>query len=154
MNKPFLIDSLKCELRRQYGRALSALAGAHEAATGEDTRAENKYDTRGLEASYLAVGQAEQAEHLRRALAMVEAHDFRDFDIDDPIETGALVEVEVADEVAYFLLAPGGGGMVLLSDCGAEVTVLGPGSPLTGKLAGKTTGTVLDDAELVVLEVM
>ncbi|HRQ89279.1 MAG TPA: transcription elongation factor [Bacteroidia bacterium] len=153
MQKAPLIDALVAELRTRYDRLLAALEGSREAATGADTKAENKYDTRGLEASYLAAGQADQADELLRALHALESFEFRDFDIDDPVETGALVEVEQDDELRYFLLAPAGGGVVLASDCGETVTVLGPGSPLAGKLLGTTTGTFLDDPGMVVLEV-
>lgn len=154
MNKTHLVDSLKLELRRRYDRAVTALAGAHEAATGPDTKAENKYDTRGLEASYLAAGQADQAEELLRGITSIEAFEFEDFDIDDPIATGALIEAERDDEVLYYLLAPAGGGLVITADSGEPVTVLGPASPLAVKLRGKTTGSILSDPDLLILEVM
>ena len=41
---------------------------AYEAATHEENVAENKYDTLGLEASYLATGQARRVEAIRPAL--------------------------------------------------------------------------------------
>ena len=101
MDKAQLVDSLKKEIQSQYERALSALAGAAEAATGDDTKAEGKYDTRGLEASYLAAGQAEQADELARAVAAIDAFTFEDFEIDDPIAPGALVEGDVDGELVY-----------------------------------------------------
>lgn len=153
MNKTPLVETLATELRRQYERAVAALAGAHEAATGADARAENKYDTRGLEASYLAAGQAGQADELRRALHAVETFDFAPFDFDDPIATGALVEVEQGDEIRLYLLAPAGGGLVLAGEDGAAVTVLGPASPLARSLMGKCVGEILSDTDLAVLEV-
>ena len=39
-----------------------------EEATDEQSKAENKYDTRGLEASYLARGQSRQARETEAAL--------------------------------------------------------------------------------------
>ena len=42
---------------------------AHEAATHEENIAENKYDTLGLEAAYLAAGQTRRAEAIRQAMA-------------------------------------------------------------------------------------
>lgn len=154
MNKSHLVESLKSDLRQRYDRAVAALAGAHEAATGADTKAENKYDTRGLEASYLAAGQADQAEELLRGITSIEAFKFKDFDMDETIGTGALVEAEREDELLYYLLAPAGGGMVITADSGESVTVLGPASPLAAKLNGKTTGTILHDPDLIILEVM
>jgi len=56
MNKSAIVKSLRQQLNAQYERAIKALEGAYEAATGDDTKAESKYDTRGLEASYLAAG--------------------------------------------------------------------------------------------------
>ena len=46
-----------------------AVRAAHETATHEENIAENKYDTLGLEAAYLATGQARRAEAIRQAMA-------------------------------------------------------------------------------------
>lgn len=153
MDKAPLISNLISDLRLRYDRAIAALTGAREAATGADTKAENKYDTRGLEASYLAAGQAEQADELFRALHAVETFDFADFDLDDPIAIGALVETEQNDEIRHFLLAPAGGGIILETEDGESVTVLGPASPLAMKLTGQTAGSILHDPEILILEV-
>lgn len=154
MNKSAVVDSLKAQVRARYDRALAALAGATEAATGDDTRAESKYDTRGLEASYLAAGQAEQADELAEALAQLEAFTFPDYDIDDPIGPGALIEVDLDDELFYYLLAPAGGGLTCESEEGEPVTILGPSAPLREKMLGKTTGEAVGDAGMLILEVM
>jgi hypothetical protein len=153
MEKAPLISALIAELGLRYDRAIAALTGAREAATGADTKAENKYDTRGLEASYLAAGQAEQADELSRALHAVETLDFADFDLDDRIAIGALVETEQDDEIRFYLLAPAGGGIVLETAEGDQVTVLGPASPLATKLIGQFAGSILHDPEILILEV-
>lgn len=153
MEKAPLVAALASELRSRYERALAALAGAHEAATGADTRAENKYDTRGLEASYLAAGQAEQADELRLALHAVEAFTFLDFGSDQPVAPGALVETEQDGEVRLYLLSPSGGGIVLKTSEGEPVTVLGPASPLGGRLIGAKAGEILPAPEIFVLDV-
>jgi len=153
MEKAILVEALVNELRSRYDRAVGALTGAREAATGTDTKAENKYDTRGLEASYLAAGQAEQADELLRAIHLVETCDFPDFDFDAPVGTGALVEVEQDGEIRHYLLAPAGGGITLDGEGGGKVTVLGPASPLARALLGKTAGSLLAGHDLAVLEV-
>jgi len=47
-------------------RAERAVQAAHETATHEENIAENKHDTLGFEASYLATGQARRAEAIHR----------------------------------------------------------------------------------------
>ncbi len=155
MDKSALVAALLAELRLRYDRAVTALSGAREAATGADTKAENKYDTRGLEASYLAAGQAEQADALLRALHAVETFAFCDFAPDDPIDLGTLVETEQDGELRHYLLAPAGGGIRLVARDGEEVTVLGPASPLAARLIGNLSGTILHEPgpELLILEV-
>ena len=133
MDKPAIIESLKAQLREQYERAVAAVNDAAEAATGEDTKAESKYDTRGLEASYLAAGQVEQANRLAKELAAVEAFDFPDHNSRSSIEPGALVEGKLDGRTVYYLLAPGGGGLTIDTD-GGVVTVLGAEAPLRGHL--------------------
>ena len=72
---PFIMD--KFVLRQQVLERLAedlrqaeqAVRAAHEAATHEENIAENKYDTLGLEAAYLATGQARRAEAIRQAMA-------------------------------------------------------------------------------------
>ena len=154
MNKSAIVESLRQQLQAQYERAIKALEGAHEAATGEDTKAESKYDTRGLEASYLAAGQAEQADELQTAIASLDSFEFPDLDLDDPITPGALVEADLDGESVFYLLAPAGGGLTCETDDGTTVTVLGPAAPLKKQLLGKTTGDILEDPPLMILEVM
>lgn len=154
MDKSKLVEQLRAEVESQLNRATEAYAGAQEAATGDDTKAENKYDTRGLEASYLAAGQAELVEELTRAKTVLENFECEDFDIDDPIEQGALVECDLDGEIVFYFLAPAGGGLSLENEYGETVTVLGPASPLATKLLGKSTGAILDDPSVMVMEVM
>ena len=61
-----VLDHLADTLRQ----AEHAAQVAHETATHEENIAENKYDTLGLEAAYLATGQARRAEAIRRAIAL------------------------------------------------------------------------------------
>ncbi len=158
MNKPALVEALLVELRARYRRAQSALAAATEAATGDDSKAEGKYDTRGLEASYLAAGQAEQADSLARDLEKFETLRLPVCDPDDPIAPGALVEVESDSdgELHYYLLAPCAGGlscpMEASDGTASSVTVLAPDSPLRQKLIGRLVGDLVRDSGLMILD--
>ena len=150
--KSTLLEEIRGELRDRLDRLTRAAREAHAAATDPDSKAEGKYDTRSLEASYLAAGQARQVDELAEAVQVFEALKLTDFGIDDEIEAGALVEVDLAGETSYFLLAPASGGLVVNHD-GREITLLTPSSGLYQKLLGMRMGDSLDDPPLMVTEV-
>lgn len=150
MDKLKVVEELTRQLREQYDRALGALRDATEGATGDDTRAESKYDTRGLEASYLAAGQTEQADRLASELAAVEGFEFSSETTS--IEPGALVTAELDGKPVHYLLAPGGGGITIDLD-GEMVTVIGMTAPLREKLLGKAVGDSLDHPPISIVAV-
>lgn len=56
MDKRALIKKIVAQLEAELALLTKAARSAHAEATHESSKAENKYDTRGLEASYLARG--------------------------------------------------------------------------------------------------
>ncbi len=165
MEKQPLVDQLLAELNARLARMLEAAGDTRQAATDGENKSENKYDTRGLEASYLAAGQAAQVEELTEAVRLLETTDFPEWDLDTPIASGALVEAEPEDSAAangdgggggdllYYLLAPRGGGITLQAATGESVTVLAPGSALRQKLEGHRAGDLIRDPDLLILDV-
>lgn len=129
-----LLDVMENDLRRLQAANKDASAGA----TSREARAETKWDTCGLEASYLARGHAQQF----KALA-AQVHELRAFTApsfkEAPIDIGALVEVEQGGETMRFYLLPCGGGVEVTVD-GREVTVITPESPVGAALFGKRAG--------------
>ena len=67
MDKQTLITQIIACLDAELGRYDKAARVAQAEATDEQSRAENKYDTRGLEASYLAHGQSRQLVETKQA---------------------------------------------------------------------------------------
>lgn len=132
--------TLRAELVTRLAADLDTLERAHraalEGATHEEAKAENDKDTRALEASYLARGQAARIEELRSTLAAVTTMPLRDFQ-DRPAALGALVTLEEDGVESTLLLAPGGGGERL---GGATVQVVTPASPLGRAVLGKQAG--------------
>jgi hypothetical protein len=141
--KSALLEQIRVELRARLDALARAAMEAHAAATDPGSKAEGKYDTRSLEASYLALGQARQVEGLAEALRIFEGFAPPDFQADDPIDAGALVEVEIRGETSWFLLAPASGGLEV-SLGGREITLLTPDSPLYQKLTGLCAGEELE----------
>ena len=112
---------------------------AYEAATHAENIAENKYDTLGLEASYLATGQARRVEEIRQALKNCQAMTLAPFDPAHGIQVGALVHLEAGSGSGsgqWLFLAPDAAGLKLVHD-GHTVTVITPRSPLGAALLGK-----------------
>ena len=150
--KSAVLAKIRAELRARLERLSKAACEAHAAATDPDSKAEGKYDTRSLEASYLAAGQARQVDELAEAVRTFETLKLPDFGPGDPIDAGALVTVDLAGETAVFLLAPSSGGLVVSQE-GVEITLLTPSSGLYQKLLGMKVGDALDVPPMMVAEV-
>ncbi len=109
--------------------------------------AENKYDTLGLEASYLAAGQAKRVEEIKQALALCQNLQLRAYDDQRGIEVGALLGLEDENgRQQWLFLAPDAAGLKV-DVVGQPVTVITPRSPLGKGLLGKFEG---DEVEILV----
>jgi hypothetical protein len=75
MNKRALIKKIIGRLTEELGIYFRAARASRTEATHESSKAENKYDTRGLEASCLAHGQSKQAAELQAVIAAFEKLD-------------------------------------------------------------------------------
>ena len=144
-----LLDLIRAELRAQLERLAKAASETHAAATDPGSKAEGKYDTRSLEASYLAAGQARQVDAIAAARHTFEALHLPNFPGDAAIDAGALVEVALQGGTAFFLLVPACGGLVI-THAGREITLLTPDSGLYRKLLGRHRGDSLDAPALTI----
>jgi transcription elongation GreA/GreB family factor len=144
--RPFIMDKFLLQqqvlerLAEDLLQAEQAMRVAHETATHEENIAENKYDTLGLEAAYLATGQARRAEAIRQAMANWRQFRPRPYDASKGIQLGALVcLIDSDDKQQQLFLGPDGGSMKLVS--GAQlVQVISSDSPLGRAMLGKCEG--------------
>ncbi|MCY1409775.1 hypothetical protein D9M71_251310 [compost metagenome] len=131
-----ILDKLGADLQLLQRAAQTA----YEAATHAENIAENKYDTLGLEASYLATGQARRAAEIKQALGLFENLSLRPFDPVRGIQLSALVVLANEDGGEQWLfLGPEAAGLKVV-DQGREITVISPRSPLGQALLGKAEG--------------
>ncbi len=142
MNKSAIIKKIREKLVGELEAYFRAAQFSRAEATHESNKAENKYDTRGLEASYLARGQSKQAAEVETAIAEFEKLGVRKFADGDPIAVGALVELEHGGESSLYFLGPRAGGTEVLHDK-KEILVITPQSPLGEQLVGKKIGETL-----------
>jgi transcription elongation GreA/GreB family factor len=137
--------ALKSELVAVLTAALEAARSSHAAAvagaTDDEARPENDKDTRGLEQSYLARGQAVRVAELEAATTETAALAIRQFRPIDAVALCALVEIDEGDVRRRYFIAPHGGGTVLAG--GIQVVTLA--SPVGRALLGKR---VDDEVEL------
>ncbi|RZL35716.1 MAG: transcription elongation factor GreAB [Rubrivivax sp.] len=147
MDKFLLQQQVLERLAEDLLQVEQAARAAHETATHEENIAENKYDTLGLEAAYLATGQARRAQAIRHAMAEWRQFRARPYDASQGIQLGALVCLVDSDgRQQHLFLGPDGGSMTLVS--GAElVQVISSEAPLSRAMLGKCEG---DDVSLTV----
>ena len=142
MNKQEIVDKIITKLEKELELYRRAARAAFEEATDEQSKAENKYDTRGLEASYLARGQARQVADTEEALGQLRALALVSFGSQPAIAAWTLVELENrAGREWYFLANCAGGTEIRMAD--QDVLVITPQSPLGSQLLGKKAGDVV-----------
>ena len=117
---------------------------AHEASIHEENIPDNKYDTLSLEASYVAQGQANRAQELKRSLHAYQILTLQQFPGEAPIRLTALVTLEAEDgETRTLFIGPQEGGLKLTAD-EVEIVVITAGSPLGKELIGKRLGDLVN----------
>src|SRR5436309_6605585 len=125
MKKSTLIERIIEALHDSLAVLEKAARAAHEQATHESSKAENKYDTRGLEAAYLAGGQARQAREILESIKVYESLPVKEFGSEAPIELSAMVELETEGAIGWYFIGPRSGGLEVEYQ-GTEAMVITP----------------------------
>lgn len=140
-------QSIQQALTIAHQDAVNAAKRAHDTATGSESVAENKYDTFGLEASYLAHGQSVRVaqckedilayEQLFELLNHKEAiATLTEVSIKGPQQVALGHLIELIDEngkVSLLFMGPSAGGLKVTSDK-ASFMLITPQSPIGQKL--------------------
>lgn len=142
---------LVAQLIRHFKDELESLRksadAAAEAATHSENKPENKYDTRGLEASYLAGAQRARSLEILAAIKLLETMAMPAFHEGDSIKATALVELDDGNQtLLYFLMTVGAGYPLTLNESAADalqgrpVTTISLQSPIGQALLEKCVG--------------
>jgi transcription elongation GreA/GreB family factor len=131
-------QTLRAALVLHLTHALESARAAHQAAvegaTHGEARAENSKDTRGLEQSYVARGQAQRVAELEAA-AHLAARISTEAPRGDIVRVGSLVVIDNGiDQTTYWLIPVGGGTNI------DGVVVVTPASPLGKAMLGREVG--------------
>ena len=140
MDKLLLQQQVCRRLADDLALLLAAAEDARQAATHEESKAENKYDTRGLEAAYLANGQQQRCLEIRQALQQLHNLQLRPVDQQGRVQLTSLVALQDAQEQCQWLwLLPMAAGTRLQQNA-LRVQVISPQAPLGQALLGLQEG--------------
>ncbi|QLY23963.1 GreA/GreB family elongation factor [Bdellovibrio sp. KM01] len=141
MDKRKLIAQIRMELEKDLESLTAAAKASIEAATSEESKPENQYDTRSLEASYLARGQAKRISEIKELLVILTHVNVKDFGPDDKIAGTALIEVEHNGKNSFLFMMTHGGGVNVTFE-GTRIQIVTPSSPLGEALLDLREGDV------------
>jgi len=139
ISKRIIVRQIIEQLTEQLATIAGASRAMHADASDEQSKAEDQYDTRGLETAYLASSQARLATETEQALAVYRSLKLGKFQNTTPIDLTALVELESSGTRTLYFLGPAKGGLEIHHK-GTEVLVITPESPLGKQLLGRKLG--------------
>lgn len=142
--KQGLINQLLDVAKKELTALESAAQATHDYATDQDIKSEGKYDTRAIEASYLAQAEAKRVEELKLEIQILEEVELDSSKKYGEICIGALVELAFNNVTKKYFLIPTAGGTVLEQD-GDQVIVVSVFSPIGDAMLGLKSG---DDFEV------
>lgn len=135
-NKLLIFTALIDSIKKNIDLAVQAAQNTYGDATHEDNKAENKYDTRALEASYLAGAQAERVHDLKIILNKIQQIKIINFNHNSFIALTCLIRLVSDHKNFLVLLLPVGGGQNFTFD-NESIRVVTPESPMGQMLLGK-----------------
>ena len=111
IDKSKLHQLIEEQLLNSLSNAKLAASQAYETATHKENKAENKYDTLGLEAAYLAEGQSKRVMELDENLIAFQNLKVKIFSQDMEVGLGALICLQCGNgELKYIFISPVSGG--------------------------------------------
>lgn len=152
MNKPRILALIIKKLHEELDSRRKVSQRTREQGNDPESQAKSKYDTLAIEENYLADGLARMALASAQAIEALEGLHLRAFENNEPINQGALIELEFPGAKEWFFLAPAGGGTEV-SHGGVTITVITPESPLGAQLMGAVTGDLTLSPPAKILQV-
>ena len=131
-------------LENELAGITAAAKASFSTATSDQHRAESKYDTFQLEASFLARGQAKRVAELSEALESLRELPVQELPKGSPVQPGALVRLTADHGSTRTLLfgSAAGGETIVVNR--AEITIVTSGSPLGQAISGKKAGETVE----------
>jgi transcription elongation GreA/GreB family factor len=137
--KQQILNEIVSQLQQDIEISKSSLSAAVSAATDAESKPENKYDTRALEASYLAGAQQSRLLELTASLEELKAFKLDSVVVSKAITLGSIVELDASGIRTFCFLASTGAGKSVEVEA-TKYQVVTPLSPLGRGLVSKSAG--------------
>lgn len=138
INKNLILKHLIENLNRELHDAEAAAHSVKDLVTADDLKSEGKYDTRAIEASYLASAQNKRVEEIKLDIQMLE-----EIELPEPpsetIQLGSLALVKCNNQEKYYFISSTSGGSILQLD-GHFILVISVFSPIGNEALGLKAG--------------
>lgn len=136
IDKKIILKSLIENLQLELNEVESAANSTRDLANQDDLKSEGKYDTRAIEASYLASAQMKRVEEIKTDIQMLEDIEIQN---SQKIQMGSLALIEhKGNERYYFLTSTSGGTMLKINN--ENILVISVFSPLGNGALGLSEG--------------
>lgn len=136
IDKKVILQKLIENLRKELAEVESAARSTRDLVTSEDLKSEGKYDTRAIEASYLASAQLKRVEEIKTDIQMLEETELVSA---NKAQLGSLALMEhKGNERYYFLTSTSGGTMLTVAE--NTILVISVFSPLGNGALGLKAG--------------
>ena len=130
-----LIEKLNSELKEVE----SAARSTRDLATADDLKSEGKYDTRAIEASYLASAQNKRVEEIKLDIQMLEDLEVHVETTSSKLQLGSLGLISCnGQERLYFISSTSGGSMLMIDN--NPILVISVFSPIGDAALGLGAG--------------
>lgn len=136
IDKKIILEKLIENLQRELIEVESAAKSSRDLATQDDLKSEGKYDTRAIEASYLAGAQSKRVEEIKTDIQMLEDIEIKD---SKKLQMGSLALIEHNRTERYYFLTSTSGGTILSIE-GQIVMVISVFSPIGNEALGLVEG--------------
>jgi transcription elongation GreA/GreB family factor len=136
INKKIILEKLLESLHKELSEVQSAAKSTKDLVTSADLKSEGKYDTRAVEASYLAGAQLKRVEEIKIDIQMLEDTELI---TTTKLQMGALALISYKDNERYYFLTSTSGGTILTVE-GRTILVISVFSPLGNAALGLQEG--------------
>jgi transcription elongation GreA/GreB family factor len=136
IDKKIILAKLIENLQRELQEVEAAAKSTRDLVTQDDLKSEGKYDTRAIEASYLASAQLKRVEEIKIDIQMLQETEIQN---STKLQMGSLALIDFKGTARYYYLTTTSGGTMLTID-GQTILVISVFSPLGNGALGLSEG--------------